>query len=235
VWYQWSDVHALPRATAPGLRLFRFALILAAAVVHVAPAGAQPVEPQPPRESAAAADGGAPEEPVWMEVDVPADGAEHVGPLAWLEVRGWAGVNRSGEHDVVVLVDVSGSTAYASGIDVDEDGKLGRASRRREAWRSFNPRYLSSDADDTVLAAELVATRRLVELLDPGRVRVGLISFHGRARLDALLGSRPERLAAALQRLDGSFGSGMTDMADALRLAVDDPDLVRRLPDGSGQ
>jgi Mg-chelatase subunit ChlD len=156
-----------------------------------------------------------------MEVDVPADGAEHVGPLAWLEVRGWAGVNRSGEHDVVVLVDVSGSTAYASGIDVDEDGKLGRASRRREAWRSFNPRYLSSDPDDTVLAAELVATRRLVELLDRGRVRVGLISFHGRARLDAPLGSRPERLAAALQRLDGSFGSGMTDMAAALRLAVE--------------
>jgi len=70
--------------------------------------------------------------------------------------------------------------------DVDGDGKVGRRSKRkREAWRNFNPAYLSNDPGDTVLAAELLATRRLVERLGPGRTRIGIV-LEGGYDLDAL-------------------------------------------------
>jgi Mg-chelatase subunit ChlD len=157
---------------------------------------------------------------VWLELSRPADGARQEAALEWLEVAGWAAAEQRIEHDIVIAIDVSGSTGVASGVDIDGDGKVGRA-RKREDWRSFNPAYLSSDPQDTVLAAELVATHRLVETLDPSRTRIGLVSFHGRASLDAPVGSNPERTQQALARLDGSFGSGATHLAEATDLSVE--------------
>lgn len=157
---------------------------------------------------------------MWLELGAPDDDARLAGRIGWLEVRGWAGAGDPVQHDVVLLVDTSGSTAYASGVDVDGDGKLGRRSRSLDRWRSFNARKLSSDPDDSVLAAELVALRRLVELLDPERTRIGIVSFSGNARLEAPVGSEVGRVGETLERLDGMFGWGGTNLTHALALAT---------------
>jgi hypothetical protein len=114
---------------------------------------------------------------------------------------------------------VSGSTAYASGADVDGDGEVGRTPRHLETWRSFNPHHFSSDTGDTILAAELTATRKLVGLLDPARTRVGLVSFSDGASLLAPVGSDAEALGKALGVLQENFGAGMTNLAAATETA----------------
>ncbi len=158
---------------------------------------------------------------VWIELDSRGRKLERRSSIPYFDLRGWAGAGQPMEHDVMIVVDTSGSTAHASGSDVDGDGKLGKRSRReREAWRNFNPRFLSSDSGDTVLAAELLATRRLVERMGPGHARIGLISFSGDARLEAPLGADRETLGRALDDLDSAFGSGATNTAAALRLAT---------------
>jgi hypothetical protein len=157
---------------------------------------------------------------VWLELDAPAQDRVEAGPIGLVEVRGWAGAGELAGHDVVIAIDTSGSTAYASGADVDGDGKVGR-SRERERWRSFNPRFLSSDPGDTVLAGELLATQRLVELLDSGRTRVGLVAFAAVAKPVSDVGSEPGEVARALRGLEGSFGSGGTNIADATRVAAE--------------
>jgi hypothetical protein len=162
------------------------------------------------------------EQEVWVDVESPPEGSLLADPVAWHEVRGWAGAGQELEHDVMVLLDVSGSTAVASGSDIDGDGKVGkRSKRRRESWRNFNPAYLSNDAGDTILAAELLATRRLVERMRPGRTRIGLLSFSSECRIEAPLGSDAAHLDRALGALDEGFGSGMTNMARALTVATE--------------
>jgi len=173
-----------------------------------------PPEPQDALEARAPRSEGARQ--IWLEWKTPEPAQRVEGPVGWIPVEGWAGVGDPIEHDVVLVIDVSGSTAIASGVDVDEDGTLGRQHRRRENWRNFNPRYLSSDPGDTVLAAELVATRRLVELLDPDRTRIGIVAFSDGARILAPLGSDRARIETALHELEGGFGSGATDMGRAI-------------------
>ena len=162
------------------------------------------------------------EQTVWIELEPDTSAHDYVSLIPYYDLRGLAGAGQPVEHDVMIVVDTSGSTAVASGSDVDGDGKLGRRSkRRREPWRSFNPAYLSNDAGDTVLAAELLATRRLIERLGPGRTRIGIATFSSVSRLEAPLGTDEAKLQEKLDDLDSAFGSGGTNMAHALRIATE--------------
>ncbi len=156
---------------------------------------------------------------IWLGLDAPKEGARERGAVAWTHLRGRAGLGTPVDYDVAVAIDLSGSTAYASGADVDGDGKVGKAKRRIDRWRSFNPRRMSSDAGDTILAAELLATRKLVESLAGSSTRLALVAFSDRARLQAPLDDDPSRLLEAVSRLEGRYGSGMTNLADALRVS----------------
>nr|MDJ0869545.1 VWA domain-containing protein [Myxococcota bacterium] len=161
-----------------------------------------------------------PTEEVFLEVKAPEAGVREEF-VPWVEVEGWAGVHRSRAYDVAIVIDTSGSTAWASGIDVDEDGRVGRGRRRVDLWRSFNPRHMCSDPGDTVLAAELVATRRLVDALDPERTRIGLVTFSDGSRLNASVGSDRETFSELLDQLGEGFSSGYTNFAAAIRLATE--------------
>jgi hypothetical protein len=156
---------------------------------------------------------------VWVDLERPTAGTKISSDIGWIEVEGWAGAGNAVEHDVVLALDVSGSTAYASGVDVDGDGRLGRKRKRIDPQRSFNPRHYSSDPDDTVLAAELVATRRLLSRLDLERTRVAIVVFSSGANLVAPLGSDREALDGVLHELEEGFGSGTTNLAAATRRA----------------
>jgi hypothetical protein len=185
-------------------------------VVSGTPPPLPQVEPDAPARAAIPQ-----EHQVWLELTFPSEGAVAAGAVDWVEVAGWAGSRETVAYDIAVVVDVSGSTVYASGVDVDQNGKLGKARRRRDNWRSFNPRHFCSDPGDTILAAELLATKRLVDLLDPNRSRIGLLSFADRGQLHAAVGSNREVFSEVLRALEMRFGSGWTNLAHATRLATE--------------
>jgi hypothetical protein len=141
------------------------------------------------------------------------------------------------DFDVMVVIDVSGSTRNASGVDVNGNGQIGVNPQLAPAPPgTYPPGTLSTDPGDSILAAEVRAADALVASLPKGgRTRVGVISFSGemnpktgyRMRYDqqdawlevALttdFSAVRARLPEILQR--GAFGA--TDFAAGLRLAI---------------
>ncbi len=100
--------------------------------------------------------------------------------LAPLEGSALAPGERPSRYDVMIVLDVSFSTRCASGIDVNGDGRTGLNPQLELLPPGTYPDdSCNSEPADSVLAAEVAGARRLVETLDPGRVRVGLITFSG--------------------------------------------------------
>ena len=178
----------------------------------------------------------APPEADWLHIEAPAAGVSTT-QLGVVEVRGHAAKRGLRPQDFVIVIDVSDSSLLPSGWDVDADGPRGRtdpAVLARLGARSDLPpgllaRLGESDFDDSVLAAELAAAEALIERLELGRYRVGLVAFSDQAKLLAPVGSSREQLAAALARLREDFPSYLrgTNFGDAvataqLALAPDD-------------
>jgi hypothetical protein len=94
--------------------------------------------------------------------------------------------DRPAEFDVMVVLDVSGSTKIASGVDVDGDGEVGiDPSFELLAPGAYPEGTSSTDPGDTILAAEVAAADALIASLDPGgRIRVGIITFSGEMHPD---------------------------------------------------
>jgi len=176
--------------------------------------------------------------PVRILIQSPADGATLSNKVHQAPIRGnaFADGERPAEFDVILVLDVSGSTKVASGVDVDRDGEIG-----------FNPQFelvepgkyppdmQSTDPQDTILAAEVAAAAALIDTLDGDRVRVGVISFSGemnpqtgaRARydqqdawLEVPLTSDFRRAKASLRRILVRGPHGGTNFAAGVRLAV---------------
>ncbi len=161
---------------------------------------------------------GAAEEQVWIELSRPA--GETAGPIAFADVRGWAGAGRAREYDVVLVLDVSQSTWLPSGSDVDGDGRVGRTLRSAaDPFRNFNPRRLCSDPDDSIRAAEIAAARRFLAALDPERSRMGLVVFSDAALEKVPLGASPLEIEQALDALEegARYAGGGTHLAAGLR------------------
>jgi Mg-chelatase subunit ChlD len=145
-------------------KLTRFACGVAAALVPFA-ASAQDAAP---RGDAL---------PVKIEIRTPKPGETlrnktDMAPLAGLAIAG----ERATNFDVMIVIDVSGSTEYPSGIDVDNDGVLGQTERSTTPGVDDTP---NTDPDDSILAAEVMAAKSLLSGLDASRVHVGVASFSG--------------------------------------------------------
>ncbi len=110
--------------------------------------------------------------PPAVVIEHPPPGSQ-IGDSGTAFLAGHATASGSGRQnfDLVIALDVSGSTAYPAGNDVDGDGVVGRPLPERDGR--------SSDPGDTILAAEAAAASRVLAGLDPGRTRVGLIVFGG--------------------------------------------------------
>jgi len=133
-------------------------------------------------DAVAAASRPDPAKPVRIEIESPRDGEPVRNKVHQAPIRGSASTDAAGasSFDVMVVFDVSGSTKSASGVDVDGDGTVG-INPHLELLDpgAYPPEVLSTDPDDTILAAEVRAAEVLLSTLDPERVRVGVISFSG--------------------------------------------------------
>ena len=163
-------------------------------------------------------------EQVWIDLAAPIDNTVQKVPVGMIEVQGTTGAGRSRYHDVAIVIDLSTSTRLPSGIDVDENGKVGKSAPeiREDYWGDGSPEKLCDDPGDTIAAAELAAVRRLLKLLDPTHTRVALVAFGDKGELVApLTATRPE-LEKALATLDHKHGwYGGTNYAGALEVAID--------------
>lgn len=165
---------------------------------------------------------GSGDEQVWIDLHAPGDGTVLTLPLAMVEVSGSTGAGRLHFHDVAIVIDLSASTRLRSGVDVNENGVIGKASPeiREDYWGSASPEQLCDDPGDTIAAAEIAAVRRLLKLLNPERTRVALIAFGDRAEVVAKLEATRPQVDAALDELDLRHGwYGGTNYAAALDAA----------------
>jgi hypothetical protein len=129
-----------------------------------------------------------PASPVRILIEAPHPGEPVRNKVHQAPIRGNAVAQgeAAAEFDVIIVLDISGSTKVASGVDVDRDGEIG-----------VNPQFellppgaypegtVSTDPGDTILAAEVAAADALISSLERGgRVRVGIISFSGEMNPD---------------------------------------------------
>lgn len=139
---------------------------------------------------------------VQLTITSPAQGARVESKMHMAEIRGTATAGADGPlgFDVMLVLDVSRSTQTASGADVDGDGEIGEDPHQGlYAPGEFPDDVYSTDPEDTVLHAEVLAARALIEGLDPKRVRVGLITFSGEVDPETGLRRAPEQQDATLK------------------------------------
>ncbi len=141
-------------------------------------------------------------------------------------IRGNASADgeRPPEFDVILAIDVSGSTKEASGSDVDGDGEIGFNPQLELVEPGRYPAAMrSTDPEDTILAAEIAAADGLIASLDASRVRVGIITFSG--EMDARTGKR-----ARSDQQDAWVEVPLTDDLNRARSAL--PAILARGPYG---
>lgn len=173
------------------------------------------------------------EEQVWVDLAAPIDGTVQKLPVGMIEIRGSTGAGRARYHDVAVVVDLSTSTRLPSGVDVNENGRVGKSAPeiREDYWGDGSPEKLCDDPGDTIAAAELAAVRRLLKLLDPAHTRVALIAFGDKGELIAPLTATREQLAKGLETLDHRHGwYGGTNYASAISVALDALEQAKPAP-----
>ncbi|MFP8875047.1 MAG: vWA domain-containing protein, partial [Myxococcota bacterium] len=120
--------------------------------------------------------------PIRIDIDFPQPGAIVQNDVDLAPVRGHvqAGSDAPNTFDVFLALDVSHSTRYPSGIDIDEDGEVGfNPALELVVPGTYPEEMVSTDPDDVILAAEVRAARLLIEALDSGQTRVGVIVFSG--------------------------------------------------------
>ncbi len=137
--------------------------------------------------------------------------------------------DRTPNVDIFFVLDVSGSTANYAGVDLGESNNLpassGSMGRGRPQISIFGgvfgmggpPR---TNLRNSILAAEVAASRRLLSQLNPETTRVGLITFGQEARLLEPLTQDFERLRKSLDEVLMAGPNGGTHMASGIRLAV---------------
>ena len=156
--------------------------------------------------------------------------------MAPVRGRAESGEGDKSDFDVLVVIDVSHSTRYPSGIDVDEDGLLGINPQQELVVPGTYPEdMVCSDPGDTILAAEIQATRALLRVLDAERTQVGVIAFSGQAdpetgerlsidQQDAVVRVPLTRDFPSIERTLGEIleegPAGATNFAAAIQLSV---------------
>ncbi len=172
------------------------------------------------------------EETLWLAVERPTDEQRVRLSAPLVEVRGrtligepdesgsGSGIQELVSADVVLALDLSNTSLSAMGIDVDGDGTIGRDRRRPYGWPRRSYRFWTTDLDDTIIHSELQAARTLVARLGERRARLGVLTYTGKPRARAEVGSQ-EQAIEELERIRIRVDWTGTDISRALRLARD--------------
>jgi len=184
----------------------------------------------------AAASGEAGEVRILIESPLPGETVSNKVHQAPIRGNAVAEGTRPLDFDVMLIIDVSGSTKAASGVDVDGDGVVGFDPQLElVAPGTYPPDVRNTDPEDSILAAEIKAAEALLASLEPGRVRVGVVSFAG--EMNPLTGQRVrydqqdawvevpltadfDRVRRALRGILARGPNGGTNFAAGIRLAV---------------
>jgi hypothetical protein len=148
---------------------------VARTVPSTPPGQRRPPPPTPAPRVARQHDGG----PVELRVEIEYPGPDAVvGNRSGGFLAGYArpDVADAQRFDVVFVIDTSGSTVEPTGQDVNGNGVVGKAPLGA-VGSVFG--LGSSDPGDSILSAEVLAARQLLQGLDPRTTRVGLVSFAG--------------------------------------------------------
>jgi hypothetical protein len=135
-----------------------------------------------------------------LSVERPIDG-ETVGDASGAFVAGRA-LALSGEFkhfDVMIVIDTSGSTFEPTGADVNGNGVVGTA--------TFGGLFGigSTDPGDSILSAEVMAARQLLDGLDARSTRVGLVTFAGEPEQGGLFAAAPPPAAITEEPLTTDY------------------------------
>ena len=176
--------------------------------------------------------------PVAIDISSPGQGEVVRNRVHVAAIRGSArsGTDNPLDFNVMIAIDVSKSTRFPSGIDVDEDGEVGfNPQEELVAPGTYPEDMVCSDPDDSILGAEIRAARMLVDSLSAGRSRVGVLTFSGEVDLESGERRSPDQQDAILRipltddfpavlkvleevLAEGSHGA--TNFSAAIRLAV---------------
>lgn len=146
--------------------------------VPVARTAPDPSGPAPPPRRFLEQSGG--ESSLRLEVEYPGDQAV-VGNRggAFLAGRAMAVLGEFKRFDVVFVIDTSSSTVEPTGQDVNGNGRIG-TTPLGIVGGVFG--IGNTDPGDSILSAEVLAARQLLQGLDPRSTRVGLVTFAGLPR-----------------------------------------------------
>jgi von Willebrand factor type A domain len=136
-------------------------------------------------------------------------------------------VRRTNNVDIFLVLDASGSTAEYAGVDLPEFSQLSNFYRdRRKLGGRPDPSCPGQPGPrnlrNSILSAEVVASRRFLSQLDPTTTRVGVITFGEEAWLRQALTHDFDEVRGALDLIYKRGPYGGTNMVDAIRLATDE-------------
>lgn len=164
-----------------------------------------------------------------VQIRSPKDGSHITHEQNYVLVSGKVGSEaaRSGYVDIFLVLDVSNSTAQYAGVEFPEFSEFPNFYWYRRQARLPLPcagmtRLGVFNLRNSILAAEIVASRRLLSQLNPETTRVGVITFGGQAWLRQRLTHDFEQVRSALDSIYKRGPDGGTNMVDGIRVATDE-------------
>jgi hypothetical protein len=170
-------------------------------------------------------------EPI-VQIHSPKDGSRIEQEQSFIFVSGKVFTReiRTPNVDIFFVLDVSGSTAHYAGVDLgdfeDLPGATDSGSRGRPQITVFGGGFGMGgrppvrDLKNSIMAAEVAATRRLLSQLNPETTRIGLITFGEEAKLLQPLTHDFEQVRQSLRNVLSNGPYGGTHMAGGIRLAI---------------
>ncbi|HVO93481.1 MAG TPA: vWA domain-containing protein, partial [Terriglobales bacterium] len=165
-----------------------------------------------------------------VQIRSPKDGSEIAQEQAFVLVGGKAAIKTGGAGlvDIFLVLDVSGSTAQYAGADFPDFSQLPNfyVNRNKLGGRGLpcagRDRPGPLNLRNSILAAEIVASRRLLSQLNPKTTRVGVITFGEEVWLRQRLTHDFDEVRNALDLIYKRGPYGGTNMVDAIRVATDE-------------
>lgn len=163
-----------------------------------------------------------------VQIRSPKDGSHIAQEQNYILVGGkvFNEISGAGYVDIFLVLDVSGSSAQYAGVKLSEFSELAdiyvdsRGLGRRGRECSGARRSGRLNLRNSIFAAEIMASRRLLSQLNPKSTRVGVITFGEEVRLVHPLTHDFDVVRSALDLVYQRGPYGGTNMVDALGLAT---------------